>query len=102
MQGIKAEAGNDIVLRLDKLDQTFTFAEVDEKPTLSVLRTFSAPVKLTVLGQTEEDLTFLLAHDTDSFSKWEAGQALQRGLILRLYKAACEASEVRKPVYQMH
>ncbi len=45
-------------------------------------------------GQSEEDLLFLLARDTDSFSKWEASQTLQRSLLLKLYNAAKEGSEV--------
>lgn len=93
-QGSNAAASDELVLRLEELEQTFTLLDVPEKPILSVLRNFSAPVKLQVEDQTDEDLAFLLAHDTDSFSKWEASQALQRGLILRLYNAASEGQQV--------
>ncbi len=34
------------------------------RPVPSLLRGYSAPVKMTVEGQTDEDLVFLLAHDT--------------------------------------
>lgn len=65
---------------------------------LSALRDFSAPVKLEVAGQTDDDLVFLLAHDSDSFSRWEASQALQRGLLLQLYAAAKDDSKVPFPL----
>ena len=39
-------------------------ARPQARPVPSLLRGFSAPVKLTVEGQTEDDLAFLLAHDT--------------------------------------
>ena len=44
-----------------------------------------------VTGQTDEDLTFLLAHDTDMFSRWEASQRLGRQLLLSLYVAAASS-----------
>lgn len=94
LQGADAKAGNELVLRLEQQQQAFTILNVPEKPVLSVLRNFSAPVKLEVEGQTEEDLTFLLAHDTDSFTRWEASQTLQRSLIVNLYKAAASKSGV--------
>ena len=47
-----------------------------------------------VEGRSEEDLLFLLASDTDSFSKWEASQSLQRSLLLKLYNAAKQSSGV--------
>lgn len=42
-------------------------------------------------GQTDEDLVFLLAHDSDPFCRWEAGQRLLRGLLTSLYTAASES-----------
>ena len=94
LQGEAAELGTEAVLRLEQERQTFVLTEVPEKPVVSVLRGFSAPVKLEVVGQTQEDLLFLLGHDSDSFSKWEAGQTLQRSLLLELYNAAADESKV--------
>ncbi len=94
LQGATAKASSELVLRLEEQQQSFTILDVPEKPVLSVLRNFSAPVKLEVVGQSEEDLTFLLAHDTDSFTRWEASQTLQRALICKLYNAAASRSEV--------
>lgn len=48
----------------------------------------SAPVKLVVEGQRDEDLTFLMANDSDPFNRWESGQRLTRKLLLKLYEGA--------------
>lgn len=60
-----AEAGQkSIVLRVDQEEQQFVFTDVTSQPVPSLLRNFSAPVKMEVKGQTDDDLIFLLAHDT--------------------------------------
>ena len=64
-----------MVLHLCKEQQSFTFTGVKEKPMLSLLRGFSAPVKAHY-SYTDEDLAFLMAHDSDAFAKWEAAQTL--------------------------
>ena len=79
------------VLLLDGETATWTFTGVPGRPVPSLLRGFSAPVKLAVPGATESDLLFQLAHDADEFNRWEAGQRLLRGLMARLYSAATAA-----------
>jgi len=74
------------VLKLTKWNQTFTFKDVAVKPIPSVLRDFSAPVKL-VTEQSDDELKFLLANDSDAFNRWEAGQRLVTRLILNLLKS---------------
>ncbi|XP_024396860.1 puromycin-sensitive aminopeptidase [Physcomitrium patens] len=74
------------VLHVDKTEQEFTFMNITEKPVPSLLRNFSAPVRL-VSDVTNEDLYFLLAHDSDQFNRWEAGQTLSRKLMLDLISA---------------
>jgi len=64
-------------------EQTFTFEDVRDSPVLSVGRGFSAPIRLE-LERAPEELAFLLAHDTDPFSRWEAGQDLAKRILLRL------------------
>lgn len=51
-------------------------------------------MRLEVEGQSEADLVFLLAHDSDDFNRWEAGQRLGRALLLRLYEASKDVSKV--------
>jgi aminopeptidase N len=51
-------------------------------PAVSALRRFSAPVKLE-LGRPSAELVHLLAHDSDAFARWDAGQSLLREALLR-------------------
>ena len=63
------------VLVLDDAKRFFTFVNIDSEPVLSLLRGFSAPVILAE-PRTDADLLVLLQHDSDPFSRWEAGQRL--------------------------
>ncbi len=63
------------VLELTKPEQTFTIEEIGEKPVLSLLRGFSAPVKAECEFSVEE-LSFLIANDSDPVARWEATQHL--------------------------
>jgi len=64
-----------IILELRKQTETFVFEDVSAAPVPSLLRGFSAPVKLH-FDYSNADLAFLLANDTDEFNRWEAGQHL--------------------------
>lgn len=67
--------GKDAVIHLRDDEQTFVFTDVAEAPVPSLLREFSAPVKLHY-PYSREDLAFLLTHDSDGFNRWDAGQRL--------------------------
>jgi len=70
------------VLQLTESKQTFIFENITEEVKPSVLRGFSAPVKIThVLSN--EDLTFFVANETDPFNRWDAHQKLLTKLINR-------------------
>ncbi|HEY1181877.1 MAG TPA: aminopeptidase N [Rhodocyclaceae bacterium] len=69
------------VLKLTEPEQTFVFEGIDHKPVPSLLRGFSAPVVLD-FDYTNEELTHLMAYDSDAFNRWEAGQRLAGKLIL--------------------
>ena len=76
---------NEVVLELTKPEQTFVF-KIDKEfatPVVSLLRNFSAPVKLEMPRGLDE-LAFLLSHDKDAFNRWEAGQNLAINVILGL------------------
>jgi aminopeptidase N len=73
------------VLELTKAKQTFTFNRVTSKPTPSLLRNFSAPVVMEY-GYTDQELAQLMAHDSDAFNRWEAGQRLATQRLLKLIK----------------
>jgi len=65
------------VLELTEARQSFTFEGLAAKPVPSILREFSAPVILE-RETTNAERAFLLAHDTDPFNRWEAGNALAK------------------------
>ncbi len=73
-QSEPAPAGSE-VLAIRKSHEIFTFQNITEKPTVSLLRGFSAPVRLDC-NYEKDELAFLAAHDNDPFSRWEAGQKL--------------------------
>ncbi len=77
------EATNETILELKKNQQSFVFEQLEEKPVLSLLRGFSAPVILK-MQQSLEELAFLLSHDSDTFNRWEAGQKMSCQVILEL------------------
>ena len=62
-------------LVLTQESQSFTFVNLDTEPVPSILRGFSAPVVLE-FDYTDAQLLHLLAHDSDPFNRWEAGQRL--------------------------
>ncbi|SHF99762.1 aminopeptidase N [Microbulbifer donghaiensis] len=69
-------AGNtQVVLQITEQEQTFNFAGLTEKPLPSLLRGFSAPVKVRYDYNTEQ-LLFLMRSDTDEFNRWDASQRL--------------------------
>ncbi|XP_038874593.1 puromycin-sensitive aminopeptidase [Benincasa hispida] len=71
------------VLRLTKKEEEFIFSDIPERPVPSLLRGYSAPVRLET-DLNDDDLFFLLAYDSDEFNRWEAGQVLARKLMLQL------------------
>ena len=67
--------GTSRVLAVTDAEQTFTFVDIAEQPLPSLLRGFSAPVKLS-FPYSRDQLMFLMQHDTDGFNRWDAGQQL--------------------------
>jgi len=68
-------SGTERVLVMTEAEQTFRFINLPQAPVPSLLRGFSAPVLLED-GLSDADLLVLLAHDSDAFNRWEAGQRL--------------------------
>ena len=75
LQGEATASGTGRVLSITEAEQTFTFEGVAEQPLPSLLRGFSAPVKLS-FPYSRDQLMFLMQHDSDGFNRWEAGQQL--------------------------
>jgi len=82
LEGETQAGGATRVLSLTSPQQHFTFVDVQALPVPSLLRGFSAPVILKY-AYTSEELTHLLAHDSDAFNRWEAGQRLALEILLR-------------------
>lgn len=107
--GLLDEEGNDIplqlvgeslhggttrVLLLTEAEHTFTFVNVPTAPVPSYFRQFSAPVKVE-RKDSFEDLLHRMAHDSDPFGRWEAGQTLSLALLRRVRD---QLSQGQKPV----
>lgn len=75
-----AEPQTEAVLLLNQAEQEFVLHGVNEAVVPSLLRGFSAPVQLNY-PYSDADLSLLLAHDSDPFARWEAGQTLYRRAI---------------------
>ncbi len=75
LAGEAAAGGTSRVLSVTEAEQTFTFVDVAQQPLPSLLRGFSAPVKLS-FPYSRDQLMFLMQHDSDGFNRWEAGQQL--------------------------
>ncbi len=86
VQGVPSPDNDEVILELTEQTQTFIFEKVVSTAHISVLREFSAPVKLKMERPLAE-LAFLLQHDNDGFNRWEAGQQLSATIIFDLIDA---------------
>ncbi|MGE8414985.1 MAG: aminopeptidase N [Pseudomonas sp.] len=75
LSGEATAQGTSRVISVTATEQTFTFVDVAEQPLPSLLRGFSAPVKLS-FPYNRDQLMFLMQHDSDGFNRWDAGQQL--------------------------
>ncbi|HEX2529504.1 MAG TPA: aminopeptidase N [Geminicoccus sp.] len=82
LEGENEPKGTERVLELTEPSQRFVFKGLQEEPIPSLLRNFSAPVRLN-LDYADDELATLLGRDEDAFNRWEAGQQLALRLILR-------------------
>ncbi|MCD6061023.1 MAG: pepN [Moraxellaceae bacterium] len=80
-----AGAAKETVVLLAKDEQTFVFGGVEEAPVPSLLRNFSAPVRIHHALSLEEKL-FLVRHDSNGFNRWLTAQDLLCSELLRLAK----------------
>jgi len=83
LEGENAAQGTSRVLDLTGPERIFIFEDVAEAPVPSLLRGFSAPVILEA-PTGDDELAFLMARDSDSFNRWEAGQDLATRSLLAL------------------
>ncbi|MEA3333282.1 MAG: aminopeptidase N [Pseudomonadota bacterium] len=74
------------VLEIKQQKEEFRFQGYGHKPVVSLLRGFSAPVHINC-NYDKDELAFLLTHDRDPFSRWEAGQKLALSEIFKLMES---------------
>lgn len=87
--GGKEESAFEKVLILSEASQSFVLHDVPEGSIPSLLRDFSAPVKLKYeQGETLEALAFQMSNDSDEFNRWEAGQKIALKIILECINSA--------------
>ncbi|BHH83018.1 aminopeptidase N [Desulforhopalus sp. 52FAK] len=85
--GLLGSGGNELIveqiLELKDAEQHFVFKDITEKPVLSFLRDFSAPVRVKPF-QSDEELSFLMANDSNLFNRWDSATQLSSKIILRV------------------
>ena len=80
------------VIVLEQATRTVRFTGLAQRPVPSLLRGFSAPVRLKAdLG--DDDLAVLLTHDGDSFNRWHASQTLAMRLLTRSTRSIREGGD---------
>lgn len=87
------KSGVSRTLVLEQQEQDFVFENVTEQPVLSVLRDFSAPVRLD-FQQSDAELALLMAHDPDPFNRWDAGQRLLLRALLQQIEVHQRGGEI--------
>jgi len=85
LAGEPKAAGTTRVLELREREQDFVFTDVTEAPVPSLLRGFSAPVRLR-MPRPPAELAFLMGRDPDAFSRWDSGQQLATEALLGLVR----------------
>ena len=71
---------SDGLVEVTEREQTFTFRNVPTAPTPSLLRDFSAPVRLNI-SLDPDQIEFLMMHDSDPFNRWQAAQSYATNLL---------------------
>jgi aminopeptidase N len=83
LEGETTSLGHTRVLELRDAAARFVFTGVEAPPVPSLLRGFSAPVRLRA-ERSRAELGFLASHDSDPFNRWDAGQTLAQDVLLEL------------------
>jgi len=74
------------LLEITQDRQSYRFCGLTERPVPSLLRGFSAPVKLRY-DYSDRELMFLMASDSDDFNRWDAAHTLAQRTLLALVEA---------------
>jgi aminopeptidase N len=80
---LNSNGDTEMVYEISQTDQQLIIENVGEAPVPSLLREFSAPIKLDY-AYSKEQLLHLMANDSDGFNRWDAGQKLSFALLEKL------------------
>ena len=83
----------DQVIEITEPEQTVVFEGIEPRPVPSLLRGFSAPVKLDY-PYSREELALLMSHDSDGVNRWNASQQLA----IQLMQTLMEDYRASKPL----
>ena len=86
--------GDNLLLELKEIKQEFVFENLSERPVVSLLRSFSAPVK-TASFHSKEELTIIMSKDADLFNRWDASFSLSESIILDLARRVKEQGRLQ-------
>jgi aminopeptidase N len=92
--GQRVEGG---LLEIRKRTETFRFRDVPSRPIPSLLRSFSAPVNLTI-ELSDSDLQFLMANDSDLYNRWHAAQDYATRVLKEGVKAIRSGKRPARPL----
>jgi len=90
--------GNNRTLLITEEAQSFTFINVPEQPTPSLLRNFSAPVELSY-DYAANDYAFLMQYDSDPFNRWAAAQAFAKQTLLDMIANDAEPNKLMSQAF---
>jgi aminopeptidase N len=81
------------IFRLTEKEQVLVFVNIADEPIPSLLRDFSAPVKLNY-DYSRDQLLFLMQYDGDGFNRWDAGQSLALDVIYQVMQQQRDGGKV--------
>ena len=93
---LNGELVPDGLLEVTDREQIFEFEDIPTPPTPSILRDFSAPVRVTTSLKPEQ-IEFLMIHDSDPFNRWQAAQTYATDLITSASRDGLNAEAVSGP-----
>ena len=94
--GENGEAETTKVLHLREEKQVFEFENITEEVVPSILRSFSAPVKITT-KPSEDELVFRMKHDSDGYNRFEAAQEYMTKALIDMVNDIENGREAKVP-----
>ncbi len=88
----RGDIGPGGLLQITKRRHTFRFKGIKSRPVGSLLRDFSAPVKLT-MNVSDRDLAFLIGHDPDLYNRWQAANQFATRTLLKMIKTRSRSKQ---------